>query len=106
MVTTNQGILPPAPDRIGGICQTVPPEVHVAWQAHRPYVRKSAALADGAAEGYVATLIGLQRAIRRHGRKPGYFVLDGFLVGYGNDHHDPVWTVTPDRCPIRREGRP
>jgi hypothetical protein len=103
VVTT---ILPPAPRLIGGIFQTVPPEVTAAWEAHRPWASINRRLTRGEAEPYVASLITLQRAVRHYGRKPGYFSIDGHLVGFCSESPSPTWTLVPDRCPIRQEGRP
>lgn len=88
----------PAPEKIGAVFQRTPPAVLVAWEAHRPYHDRKLAKAD--LKKYFDTVLALQRAVRGASRGSGYFVLDGYLVGYGGPAFDRKWLIAPDRTPI------
>jgi hypothetical protein len=95
--------LGPRIEKVGAIFQEAPPAVSAAWEAHRPYALR--ALKMGEAEGFIVTLLALQRAVRRAvGRECGYFTLDEHLFGYGGFDYDPKWTVILNSSPVRGGG--
>lgn len=92
-----------APPRIGRVFQEVPPSVREAWDRYQPaHESDPKAIPAGF---FFDRRRELKEACAKVG-KSGYFILDGYLVGWSPPFGGRRFTIVPAAWSIRKEERP